>query len=64
MALAVNVIDRRGPSNEMCRQLQPKKTKVRLCYPVIYVAARRFSRPSLLTRQSALVLKVGVSYGW
>ena len=30
MAYAVNVIDRRGPSNEMRRQLQPKKTKVRL----------------------------------
>ena len=30
MALAVNIIDRRGPSNEMRRQLQPKKTKVRL----------------------------------
>ena len=29
-ALAVDVIDRRGPSNEMHRQLQPKKTKVRL----------------------------------
>ena len=30
MALAINVIDRRGPSNAMRRQLQPKKTKVRL----------------------------------
>ena len=30
MALAVDVIDRRGPSNEMCCQLQPKKTKVTL----------------------------------
>ena len=64
MALAVNVIERRDPSNEMRRQLQPKNTKVRLYYPFIYVAARRFSHPSLLTRQSALVLKVGVSYGW
>ena len=27
---AVDVIDRRGPSNEMRRQLQPKRTKVRL----------------------------------
>ena len=30
MALAVDVINRRGPSNEMHHQLQPKKTKVRL----------------------------------
>ena len=30
MTLAVDVINRRGPSNEMCRQLQPKKTKVTL----------------------------------
>ena len=29
IALAVNVIDRHGPSNKMRRQLQPKKTKVR-----------------------------------
>ena len=28
MALPVNVIDRRGPSSEMCRQLQPKKTNI------------------------------------
>ena len=27
MAFAVDVIDRHGPSNEMHRQLQPKKTK-------------------------------------
>ena len=30
MAVAIDVIDRHGPSNEMQRQLQPKKTKVRL----------------------------------
>ena len=30
MALAINVIDRRDPSNEMRHQLQPNKTKVRL----------------------------------
>ena len=30
MALTINVIARRGPGNEMCHQLQPKKTKVRL----------------------------------
>ena len=30
IALAVDVIDRRGPRNEMRCQLRPKKTKVRL----------------------------------
>ena len=30
MALAVDVIDRLGPSNEMRRQLQPKMAEVRL----------------------------------
>ena len=39
MALAVDVIDRRGPSNEMRRQLQPKKTEVRPYLLLIYVAA-------------------------
>ena len=30
MALAIDVIDRRDPSNEMRRHLKPSKTKVRL----------------------------------
>jgi len=30
MALAVDVVNRRGPSNKMHHQLQPKKTEVRL----------------------------------
>ena len=30
MALSIDVIDRLDPSNEMRRQLQPNKTKVRL----------------------------------
>ena len=65
MALAVDVIDRRGPSNEMCGHLQPKKTKVTLCYLcTVYSRKIRFTRPTLLTRRSALVFKVVVSYGW
>ena len=62
MALAVDVIDRNGPSNEMRRQLQPKETKVRLYYSYLYSSKRCFIRPSLLTRQSASVLKMGVLY--
>ena len=30
MGLAIDVIDRRDPSNEMRHQLQPNKTKVKL----------------------------------
>ena len=62
MTLAVDVIDRWGPSNEMRRQLQPKKTKEIISH--LYSSKRRFTHPPLLTRRSALVLKVGVSYGW
>ena len=32
MAVVIDIIDRSGPSNKMCRQLQPKKTKVVLVY--------------------------------
>ena len=40
MNLAVNVIDRRGPSNEMHCQLQLKKAKVRLHVLAIYIAVK------------------------
>ena len=30
MAFDADVIHRHGPNNEICRQLQPKETKVRL----------------------------------
>ena len=39
MALAIDVIDRYGPSNEMCCQLQPKTTKVRLYHVAAYITA-------------------------
>ena len=52
MALAVNAIDRRGPSNEMHCQLQLKKYKITLYYPFIYVTAKDV----LPARRSASVL--------
>ena len=58
MALAIDVIDRCGPSDEMHRQLQPKKTKLRR----LYRSKRRFTHSLLPIRRSASVLKVGVSY--
>ena len=39
MALAIDVIDRRDPSNEMRRQLQPKKTQVKAIV-ALYTAAK------------------------
>ena len=39
MALAIDIIDRRGPSNEMRRKLQPKKTKGKAVL-ALYIAAR------------------------
>ena len=62
MALAIDVIDRRDPSNEMRRQLQPNKTKVRLYFSPLYSSKRRSSHPSLQMRRSASILKVGVTY--
>ena len=38
MTLAVNVVDRRTPSKEMHRQLQPENTKVRPLILVAYIA--------------------------
>ena len=60
MALAVDVIDRRGPSNEMRRLLKLKKTKV-TCIIRVYNSKRCFNHPQFLTRRAASVLKVGVS---
>ena len=49
MALAVNVIDRRGPSNKTRRQLQPNRTKVRIYVLAVYIHSSKslFTRPSL-----------------
>ena len=35
MALAIDIIYWRGPSNKVCHQLQSKKTNVRLYLPLI-----------------------------
>ena len=54
MALAVDFIDKHDLSDKMCRQLQPRKTKLRV---YLYSSKRRYTHRSLLTRQSALVSK-------
>ena len=45
MTLAINFIDRCGPSNEMCSQLQSKKIKVMLYYPFIKQKRKKFYPP-------------------
>ena len=58
MALAVDVIDRRGPSNELNVSPIPAKEEQGSTVLSIYVynSKRRFTRLLELTRQSALVL--------
>ena len=62
MAFAVDVIDSRGPSNETRRQLQPKKTKVRLYQPFTYIAAKDVFLPFITNKMKYFSLKVGVLY--
>ena len=59
MIFAADSTDGPGPSNEMCLQLQPKRTKVTLYYN----SKSPFNHHTLLARWSTLVLKVGVLYG-
>ena len=40
IALAIYVINRCGPSNEMRHRLQPNKTKVRNAVLALYIAAK------------------------
>ena len=50
----------------MRHQLQPNKATYDKAVLVVYIRSskRRFNHPSLVARQSTLILKVGVSYGW
>ena len=60
MALAIDTIDGWGLSNEERRVLLPKKSKVMLYLLFIIHGKSRLTSCTLLTRWSALVLKVGV----
>ena len=53
MALAIDVIDRRGPSNETSRQLQPKKSYTSRSYS----SKRQFTRSSSLTETKCFSFK-------
>ena len=58
MALAVDVIDRRAPSKEMHRQLQPKETKVRLYFLPSSVTPTKKIRYTNLNLQTFLHLVI------
>ena len=67
MTLAVDVIDRLALVTKcVARYSQRRLIKAVLA---VYIAARHFTRPLLLTRwvkwvTHPLLLKMGVSYGW
>ena len=61
MALTIDVMHMQGLSNDMRPQLPPKKTIVVVN---IHSSKRRYTGCTLLTRQSASVLQVDVSYKW
>ena len=50
IAIAIDIIDRRGPSNKMCRQLQAKKTKVRSYLP--FIKLQKTFYPSFITNKT------------
>ena len=55
MALAIDVINRRDPRNEMCHQLQPKKKAVL----AIYIAAKTFYPPFIAYKTEHIRFKSG-----
>ena len=58
MVLAVDIMYGRGSSNEMCPQLQPKKTKVRL-YLLLVKQLREFTNKTEHSSfQSGCVIRV------
>ena len=58
MVLVVDGIDRRGPSNEMRRQLQPKNIKVRLYWPLIQ-QQKMFYPPFITNKTKCFSFKSG-----
>ena len=65
ITLAVDVIDRRGPTVVTKCVTSYSQRRLRSgCIIRLYNSKRRFSPLLLLKRRSTLVLKVGVSYRW
>ena len=58
MALSVDVIDRRGTSNKMRRQLKPKKAKVRL-HKAFIKQQKTFRLPFITNKTKCFSFKSG-----
>ena len=59
MALAINITDGHGLSNEMHRELLPKKGKIML-FAIHFIVKAFLISCTLPTRQSVSILKVGI----
>ena len=63
MAISINIKDERGPSNEMCRQLQPNKTKV-MTVLAVNIAAKAFYALYITKKTEHFSFKMGFLYSW
>ena len=63
MALAVNIKDERGPSNEVRRQLQLKKTEVALLIISCQDNSKRHFMHRLLLARQCMALAINVMHG-
>ena len=64
MALAINITDGRGLSNEARRELLLKEEQCNAVLAFLYAVNSRLTSCTLLTRRSVLVLKVGMTAGF
>ena len=64
MALAIDITDGRGLSNEARRELLLKKEQDNAVLAFLFAVNSRLTSCALLTRRSVSVLKVGVTCGF
>ena len=64
MALAIDITDGRGLSNEARRGLLLKKEQGNAVLAFLFAVNNRLTSCTLLTRRSVSVLKVGVTCGF
>ena len=64
MALAIDITDGRGLSNEARRELLLKKEQGDAVLAFLFAVNNRLTSCTLLTRRSVSVLKVGVTCGF
>ena len=64
MALAIDITDGRGLSNEARRKLLLKKEQGNAVLAFLFAVNNRLTSYTLLTRRSVSVLKVGVMCGF